>query len=84
MHQTSCACAGMCTCDCTHQMERTDRGLREDCFPFLYLPDSGKFLITFRKVKRLNKKKCNIGKQKTKEALNYNYLRKIEFIILLL
>ena len=53
-------------------------------FPFLYLPDSGKFLITFRKVKRLNKKKCNIGKQKTKGALNYNCLRKIEFIILLL
>ena len=23
MHQTSGACAGMCACDCTHQMEKT-------------------------------------------------------------
>ena len=23
-HQTSCAYAGMCACDCTHQMEKTE------------------------------------------------------------
>ena len=46
-HQTSGECAGMCKCNCTHQMEKTDIEPKNLVFLKTYKTNFADILITF-------------------------------------